>query len=437
MSLNTDQEKALSFITRWWKGNQMYCILNGPGGVGKSYLVNEVLKTLTNCTPLLLAPTNEALKQLSDKVTGKQVFKTLHSALGITPTTGEKELQFVHRSIPTLWDDFNLAIVDEVSMIPEWMINLLIETGTRILYIGHESQLPPIDTRRGIFDKCISPVFDKGYPTVSLTIPMRNTGKLWDFNNHLEEMIYTSDRVIPDTFDVKKAELDEYLLSEQGKTDFLSGDTKVVLWSNAGVNNWNQKIRIILHGDEAKRERFIPKDKLILTSPLVAIQGLERYSASGLENVMNNKDLPYYYSNSKAEVISVEEVTVTLDFKHLTIPCYKILVCIEDSEDYLYECINPEDKVRIAEFYEHAAWAYSKREDREKAFRKRRFILSCFADILHFFSATSHRLQGSSVPNVIVVNSDIARNGNIIEQKKCRYVAASRSINNLMMYRGI
>ncbi len=435
--LNSDQEKALAFITRWWKGNQMYCILNGPGGVGKSYLVNEVLNVLTNCEPLLLAPTNEALKQLADKVQGDYTFKTLHSALGITPTTGEKELKFVHRTIPTLWEEFNLAIIDEVSMIPEWMINLLIETGCRILYIGHESQLPPIDTKRGIFDKCISPVFDKGYPTVSLTIPMRNTGKLWDFNNHLEDMIYTDDRVVPDTFDVRKAELDEYLISEQGKIDFLEGNTKVVLWSNAGVDKWNQKVRVIIHGTSANYARFLPKDKIILTSPLIAIQGLERYSASGLENVMNNKDLPYYYSNSKAEVISVEDVVINLDFKHLSIPCYKLLVEIEGTTDYIYECIDSKDKDRIAEYYEHLAWAYSKREDREKAFRKRRFILSCFADIKYFFSASSHRLQGSTINMAIVINSDIAKNMNRIEQAKCRYVACSRAKDKLFLYRGI
>ena len=91
--LNAGQKSALLAIKNWYRSPNLYMILDGAGGTGKSYLVNEVLKELPNVKPLVLAPTNEALKQLKDKVDGDYVFKTLHSALGITPT-GEKELKF-------------------------------------------------------------------------------------------------------------------------------------------------------------------------------------------------------------------------------------------------------------------------------------------------------------------------------------------------------
>ena len=133
--LNEDQQNSLKFIKRWWKSNKLYCILDGAGGVGKSYLVDRVLQELPNCRPILLAPTNEALKQLRDKVTnaGEYTFKTVHAALGIAPTTHQKDVKFEQVTLPSFWDDFNLAIIDEVSMLDDWIIEILTSIGIKIL----------------------------------------------------------------------------------------------------------------------------------------------------------------------------------------------------------------------------------------------------------------------------------------------------------------
>ena len=42
--LNDDQLKALHTIKTWWKGNELFMILDGAGGTGKSsYTVGSVL----------------------------------------------------------------------------------------------------------------------------------------------------------------------------------------------------------------------------------------------------------------------------------------------------------------------------------------------------------------------------------------------------------
>lgn len=436
ITLNKDQTKALHFIKNWWSSGQMYCVLDGKGGTGKSTLVNQVLRELKNCTPICLAPTHEALKQLRDKIEGDYEFKTYHSALGISPIEDTKELEFEHRELPKLWENFNLAIIDEASMIPKWIITILTSIGVKILYLGHSSQLPPVDKKRGIFDKCESPVFEMGYPTITLTIPQRNTGELWDFCNILDEAIYTNSREIPNTFDITKTRLKEYIHSEQGKKDFLSSETKIVMYSNAGVDRYNQRVRQILFGHEATLYKYLPKDKIILTKPLTVIENLERYSDSGLKRLTKSKDLKTLYSNSKAEVIDCTKVNVKLN-KSLDIQCYKIMVNCENELLTFYEPIHKDDWKTIETFYEWLYWQAKTQKDKIKAFQERRFILSCFAQIKGFFAATTYRLQGSTYGNIILINNDIAKVQNIIEQKKHRYVGVSRVSKQLLFYRGI
>lgn len=437
MSLNHDQQKALKQIQTWWKGNKLNLILQGSGGTGKSHLLNHVVNTLPNCSPILLCPTNEALKQLKDKVNGDWIFKTVHSALGIAPTLHKKEVDFEHVKLPAFWDDINLVIADEVSMLDTWLIDILESTGVKILWCGHKSQLPPIKVNRLINDLCISPIFEKGYDTIELKEPMRNKGELWDFNNLLEENIYTGSKVVPSTFDIKEKDLRTLMHSEQGKEDLLNGNMKVVLWSNDGVDRYNKRIRHILHNGYGVRYKYLPGDLIILTSPLVVIDSMERVNEGILKQYAKEKyeNLTYLYSNTKAVVKAAIEVTVHLN-KILSVDCYKIWVTTDDGEFYFYEPIHEDDRERLNVYYEHIAWNAGNKQAKQNAYKQKHFIMSCFARIKHYFAATSHRLQGASIDKVIVIQNDINKNMCNVERAKCLYVACSRSVNQLYFYRG-
>lgn len=434
MSLNPDQQKALKRIVSWYKGNEMYFLLDGAGGTGKSYLVDEVLRNI-NSTPILLSPTNEALKQLRDKVTGDFEFRTIHSALGLAPTVTAQEIEFEHIAIPKLWDDFNLAVVDESSMVDEWAIDLLISIGVKVLWIGHGSQLPPVRKNIGIFDKCISPVFDRGYPTIKLLTPMRNVGKLWDFNNLIEESIYTGNKNIPKDFDIDRSDLVQYLDSSEGKDELLNGIMKLVLYTNDGVDRYNNIIRLKIFGEEAKSKKYIPEDKIILTQPLTEINELERYSDLALKRVMT-KDHNRHYANTKAEIKTCEQVLVHLN-SYLQIPCYKLTVKTDEGISQFYECIDDNDYSKMANFYEHLAWNAKTKRDKDKAYKEKHFILSCFADTKHYYAATAHRLQGASIPKVTTIFNDISKCMNQVLKHKLLYVACSRAIHDLRIYRGM
>lgn len=431
--LNSDQKAALAKIKSWWFSNHRDLILTGPGGCGKTYLIDYVLKEIKT-RALILAPTHEALKQIMDKVEGEHEFKTCHSALGITPTDIAGKITFEQKKMPAIWDSYELCIVDEVSMLERYIIDLIRSTGIKVLWCGHAAQLPPVSTDRKIFDKCISPIFKLGIPEVELRQPMRNTGHLWDFCNKLEADIYSNEtQKITWEFDINKNELKNYV--ETHKEDIFSGNTKFILWTNRGVGKYNRHFRRKYFGEIARTKHYLPGDKIILTKPFYEIPHLECLKETTILDRQNSKP-EFFFTNTKAEVITCEEKLVKLN-KTLHIPVHKILARVEGDDVWLYEPVFPDDHHRIAQYYEHRAWELKTPKAKDKAYKERAFIRSCFGEILHSYAISAHRSQGSSIPSVIIILSDIMRNSCEIERKKMIYVAASRSMTNLMIYRGI
>jgi len=58
-------------------------------------------------------------------------------------------------------------------------------------------------------------------------------------------------------------------------------------------------------------------------------------------------------------------------------------------------------------------------------------FINIFASVSYGYSITCHKAQGSNYKNVFVDFSDIVKNGNEDEMKRCTYVAISRTIDNL------
>jgi len=435
--LNKDQQKALVSINGWWLGSSMFMALSGRGGTGKSFLVDHAVSGLHKVVPIFLAPTHEALGQLRDKVKDnhKYVFKTVHSALGITPTTNSSDLEFIHSKLPSLWEEVNLAVIDESSMLPDWIVDILESIGVKILYVGHSSQLPPVTKSKAIDDPCVSPVFDRNYPLVELTIPQRHTGDIWDFNTHVEKMIYDSSLELPRTYNISSKELRNQ--RKKNREFFLEDQLKIAMWSNQGVDRYNQAIRVSIFGEKARSNKYLAGDKILLTSPLTVIENLESLTDKDMVSLAKKDDTVKLYSNSKATVLNCSTVLVR--------PCYSIKVlcnkihvrAIDGEEYYFYEIQDIEDKRKLADYYEHLVWKLKTQPAKAKACRKRYAILSCFADVKHFYAATSHRLQGSNVPQVTVIYGDIMANRCIVERQKCLYVACSRVIDKLSIFKGV
>lgn len=132
----------------WERGmSKTFSIIAGGPGTGKSYvaacLVTELLKIVPeNFRIVVAAPTGKAAAHLEAKLPKDRRIRcgTLHLLLGVRHSTdlnGEKGY---------LGADF--LIVDECSMIDVRLFGFLLaslETGTRVILMGDENQLPPIE----------------------------------------------------------------------------------------------------------------------------------------------------------------------------------------------------------------------------------------------------------------------------------------------------
>jgi len=137
-------------------------VITGGPGVGKTTLVNSILKILRakGTQALLCAPTGRAAKRLSES-TGLEA-KTIHRLLEIDPKTG----QFKRNADSPLACD--LLIADECSMIDVPLANQLLKavaTTSAVIFVGDVDQLPSVGPGQVLKD-----LIDSGaMPVIRLT----------------------------------------------------------------------------------------------------------------------------------------------------------------------------------------------------------------------------------------------------------------------------
>jgi exodeoxyribonuclease V alpha subunit len=136
LTLATSQREAITLATQ----SKVLIITGGPG-VGKTTLVNSILKILNakklNC--LLCAPTGRAAKRLSES-TGLEA-KTIHRLLEFDPQTA----QFKHNRENRL--DCDVLVIDECSMVDLVLMNKLVQSipdTAALLLVGDVDQLPSV-----------------------------------------------------------------------------------------------------------------------------------------------------------------------------------------------------------------------------------------------------------------------------------------------------
>ena len=116
-------------------------VITGGPGVGKTTIVNAILRILAakNVKLLLCAPTGRAAKRLKE-TTGQEA-KTIHRLLEVDPKGGG----FKRNADTPL--DCDLLVVDETSMVDVMLMHALLKAvpeGTALLVVGDVDQLPSV-----------------------------------------------------------------------------------------------------------------------------------------------------------------------------------------------------------------------------------------------------------------------------------------------------
>ena len=144
MELTRKQEEGLRIAIDRYNHNEPYTVIAGYAGTGKSTLINFIIAAL-EVNPedevAYITFTGKASEVLREK--GCPNAMTAHKLLYYSKQMPNGK--FFYRPRPSLEKDYKVIVVDEVSMFPKDMWDLLLTHGIYVIACGDPFQIPPID----------------------------------------------------------------------------------------------------------------------------------------------------------------------------------------------------------------------------------------------------------------------------------------------------
>ena len=143
MILTKKQEQGLSLCVEKYLNNERYCVISGYAGAGKSTLVKVIVQNLPGIDPeedvVYACFTGKAAQVLLKK--GNKNVTTLHKLL--YESIPKPDGTFFRK--PKTEIEYKIVVVDEVSMAPRNLMELLFKHNVFIIALGDPFQLPPVD----------------------------------------------------------------------------------------------------------------------------------------------------------------------------------------------------------------------------------------------------------------------------------------------------
>lgn len=415
MALTNSQEKVKNLFSTFMQDQAAnYMVIEGPPGVGKSYLTKELLDTVANERRLIAllmgvppedfdvhvtATTNKAAKVIGSAV-GREP-KTIYSLLGVSPKVNYKTGDtYLHQKRNHILPSNSLVVVDEAGYMDENLIQYIHKAckNCKVLLIGDPDQLTSVG-----LDDC--PAFNLPYPNVyhgKLTDQVRSPGPIAQLAAGFRGVLHGGDwpKIVPDGKTIfhldgpnfkkaiDKVYSDTYLLNQL----FLEGDeenVRILAWSNSKVVEYNSYIRELL--------------------------GLPIGLAKG-DIVSSNNCMPNYK-------ISVDQ---HLRIKSVGVETTRLNVVgnmVNTNKGSIFVPSTPSD-----------AQKKLKSLARAKNWRDYYTVKETWGDFRPLFSNTVHKAQGSTYGVTFINLNDIGNNTNPRELARLMNVATSRASKKVVFY---
>jgi|VirMetMinimDraft_7_1064189.scaffolds.fasta_scaffold09403_6 exodeoxyribonuclease-5 len=436
MSLTAHQQEKLDESLAILE-NGKRLLISGSAGVGKTYLVNELVSRLRTKIPfkkiIVSAPTNKAVAVVKGKVDEypNLEFATVHSSLKI-----KKEINYKTGAIsfkpyyseryPPL-KNVGLLIIDEASMLNKDLLTYVEEhadaNNAIVVFIGDAKQLNPIG-------ELVSPIFASSYPEVELTEIIRQGegNPIIHLSRNLDDIKTKESKRVKSSMDSQDmgylfsndlAQVVETLAVVNG-TDEL----KYLAWTNKEVDLVNTLVRQRIYGTPAKIE---VGETLIFNSPYG--DGFYTNQEIKVEQA-DVKEKPFHYPSGKGGGFLKETTFSSIKFKYYSINASFSI----EAQEYVDEIII---------IHEDSEKEYEKLLKKLKMLAKTRVIdwgdyfkfIEQFANMTYNHAITVHKSQGSTYEQAIVNIKNLNLNRNKSEKQRLLYTAVTRAARLLILYK--
>lgn len=232
MTLTTKQQEGLDIAVARYKAGEAWTCISGYAGTGKSTLVKFIIAAL-GFSPeevCYVAFTGKAATVLKQK--GCPNAMTAHKLLYYASPKPDGTFLFKPRT--TLEDDYGVIVVDEVSMLPKQMWELLIKHKIYVIALGDPGQLPPVskdddnhvlESPHVFLDEIMRQARES--EIIRLSMHIREGKPLSDFEAvGAQVQIYTADQVVDGMYDwadqilcatnAKRMEINNYVRKKRG-----------------------------------------------------------------------------------------------------------------------------------------------------------------------------------------------------------------------------
>jgi hypothetical protein len=476
-ALNEGQKKAYYDIIEFIDDpkNDQAVVLKGYAGTGKTFLVKRLIEyigqTDHSANIAISAPTNKAVKVLYKSAIGNvhgassQVFEdifnnqsrltysTIHKLLGLKEkisADGKQTFEAANTKDSKL-HKYKYLIVDEVSMLNDTLCKVIMQFSktVKIIFMGDSAQIPPV----GSID-CIpfNPNTEYFFKRVALTEIMRQKGDnsiisssfiLRENLSKYQPIPKLSTRLNSENNGIvyfnTETEKDKIrpLLEKYFKTDLFKQNSdymKVVAWRNVRVAYVNEVVREILFGKDCGK--FEINEKMIAQKPIYKYVESKKYGNYWklLLNTSDEFTICDIYESSFHKTLhgySIDYVADSLDVEYEDVygeTQVETIHIIQDQYIALYKAF----KSNIYQIAKNCSGTLKVRQELWKDyFNTNKWT----ANVNYNYAISSHKSQGSTYENVLVLEDDIDCNRNIVERNRIKYTSYTRASKILYILR--
>lgn len=462
---NEGQKRAIDSIEEFFAGDKDQFLLKGRGGTGKTTIVKKTLEQFDKSRVKILGSTisYEAKNVLQDNMQGYKT-ATLASVLGLIPDYAKDGSMFFREKTleermnnsglitPLPIETVDILIVDEASMIDEFIYNKLLELKkprTKILFMGDNVQIPPINSRTDEEGNVIkgensdSPVWqliDSGdyvelsermrqgaeSPILPITdLYAKNVEEIQSGGTGLKNPLtdrtsnFQNNEGVLFTSDVNEV-VNQFVEDIEGSTDIR--EAVIVGARNAVVDDMNLRVRKKLFETE---EPFVIGDSIRINSPHV--ENNEVIFENGLRaKVKDVYELPEDNLGLKRYELEIEYIETNEKGDKFIRKAFLKTISPQDQKQY---------KNKLREMAARAKSFVPKTPESKKAWKEFFDIKSSTVDVGYGYAITSHKVQGSTYNSAYVLEGDIMSfPGGIEQTNRMMYTAVSRPRKKLVIF---